>query len=464
MEYPLTKSQQTVFNAAKFTHDNILVLGEPGVGKSVLIRALSEDDSDDKKEFVLAAPTGLAALNINGRTLHSIFKLPTSDGVISPTYNVFLESGPAYNFIRYRIKHLIIDEISMVRADAFDYIDRLLRFIKRDERPFGGIQLIAIGDFYQLPPVVKREDLKPMREAGYDTPFIFSSKVFKNNFKILTLNEVLRQKDDPGFIELLAAARTGSLHPKHAKVLNTRIGRPDDLRIKLTCKNDEADAINRIELKKIQGQEVLFQATKFGEWPALPADPQLTLKIGAQVMVKMNGADKRPSKGTSGGMQESKVVNGTIGVILSIHDKPEGGDNDGYEINNDIAEPKFVPHVMIRTDSGHEVPIYIKRWERKRKIEVAPGEWEEEVVASYEQMPLALAWAISIHKSQGQSFDKAHIDLKSVFAPGQGYVALSRVRSMAGISFEAGVTTSMFKSNEDVDAFFEGLKEYANVE
>jgi ATP-dependent DNA helicase PIF1 len=455
MEFQLTKNQSEIFRAIKFTNDNILVLGEPGVGKSVLIRALV-DDEDNEKEFTLAAPTGLAALNINGRTLHSIFKLPTSEGIIAPSYNVYLHDGPAYNFIKYRVKYLIIDEISMVRADAFDYIDRLMRHVKRVDKPFGGVQMICIGDFYQLPPVVAgREEAKQMMEAGYDTPFIFSSKVFKNNFKILTLNEVLRQKGDPEFIELLAAARTGSLHPKHTKVLNTRVCQPDDIRIKLTCTNKEADIVNYSELKKLPEPEILFQATKFGEWPALPAEQELRLKVGAQVMVKMNGADKKPDgKGKSGGMQDSKVVNGSLGVITEIRNKPEYDDREGMEIDN--FTEKFVPHVRIRLDSGIEVPIYIKRWERKIKEKIGDN-WEERVVASYEQMPLALAWAISIHKSQGQSFDKAHIDLKKVFAPGQAYVALSRVRSMAGISFESGVTTSMFRSNTDVEAFFEDV-------
>lgn len=450
MEFPLTKNQNHIFTTVETTNDNILVLGEPGVGKSVLIRALT---SEGEKDYTLAAPTGLAALNINGRTLHSIFKLPTSEGIIYPNYNVFLESGPAFNMIKYRVKHLIIDEISMVRADTFDYIDRLMRFIKRDNRPFGGVQIIAIGDFYQLPPVVAgREEAKQMREAGYDTPFIFSSKVFKDNFKLLTLNEVLRQKGDQDFIDILAAARTGSLHPKHAKILNTRVCKPDDIRIKLTCTNKEADVVNYEELKRLPGNAILFQAMKFGEWPALPAEQELRLKVGAQIMVKMNGADKKPTKDASGGMQDSKVVNGSIGVVVSIHDKPNE-DNEGYETSNPET---FVPHVMIRLEKGDVVPIYIKRWERKIKEQIG-DEWDERVVASYEQIPLALAWAISIHKSQGQSFDKAHIDLKRVFAPGQAYVALSRVRSMAGISFEQGVTTSMFESNRDVDEFFESM-------
>lgn len=343
----------------------------------------------------------------------------------------------------------------MVRADTFDYIDRLLQHIKRDTRPFGGVQVIAIGDFYQLPPVVagKQEALQ-MREAGYDTPFVFSSKVFKDTFKMLNLNEVLRQKGDPEFIELLAAARTGSMHPKHTKILNTKVGKPNDLRIYLTCTNKEADTVNQGELRKIAEPEIVFQAIKFGEWPALPAEQELRLKVGAQVMVKMNGADKKPTKSVSGGMEGSKVVNGTLGVITEIHDQ-DPRERDG---GMDIGE-KFVPHVKIRMDNGSVVPIYMKRWERKIKEKIA-DKWEERVVASYEQVPLSLAWAISIHKSQGQSFDKAHIDLKKVFAPGQAYVALSRVRSMAGVSFESGITTSMFISNREVDEFFE----YAQTE
>lgn len=454
MEFTLTKNQRQCFDAVKFSNDNYLILGEPGVGKSVLIRALT-DDEDNQKEFTLAAPTGLAALNINGRTLHSIFKLPTSEGIIPPTYNYYLHDGAAFNFIKYRVKHLIIDEISMVRADAFDYIDRLLRHVKRVDKPFGGIQVVAIGDFYQLPPVVVGKlEASQMREAGYDTPFVFSSRVFKDNFKILTLNEVLRQKGDPAFIGILAAARTGSLHPSHARTLNTRVCQPDDLRIKLTCTNKEAEMINLKELEKLETKEILFEAQKFGEWPANPAEMELRLKVGAQVMVKMNGADKKPQKGISGGMQDSRVVNGTLGIITAIHDNPKY-EGSGMEVED--FDEAFAPNVTIELDNGDIVPIYIKRWERKIKELNPEGNWEERVVASYEQMPLALAWAISIHKSQGQSFDKAHIDLKRVFAPGQAYVALSRVRSMAGISFEQGVTTSMFTSNEDVNAFFEDV-------
>lgn len=459
MEFELTKNQQRIFNTVDTTDLNYLILGEPGVGKSVLIRALTDplrefDTQEDVRHYSLGAPTGLAALNINGRTLHSLFRLPTSDGIIYPNYNVFMGDGPAYSFIKYRLKRLIIDEISMVRCDQFDYIDRLLRHIKNSTLPFGGVQIIAIGDFYQLPPVVKgREEARQMKEVGYETPFIFSSKVFKNNFKLLLLNEVLRQKGDPDFIDLLAAARTGSMHPRHTKLLNKQVGRPDDLRIYLTCTNKEADIVNQQEMKKINEPEVLFQATKFGEWPAYPAEFELKVKVGAQVMVKMNNADRR-SKQQPGG----RVVNGTLGVIVEIvaEDPNEGKKAiaGGLELSELENGTSFVPYVKIKLENGDIVPIYTKRWERKVK-ERDGEDWVERLIASYEQVPIALAWAISIHKSQGQSFDKAHIDLKKVFAPGQGYVALSRVRSMAGVSLENPVTTSMFESNRDVDDFFE---------
>jgi ATP-dependent DNA helicase PIF1 len=444
-EFKLTKNQQAIFDRVENSDANFLICGEPGVGKSVLIRALT---SDGNKQYHLAAPTGLAALNIDGRTLHSMFKLPVSEGIIEPDFNVFLDSGPVYNNIKYNLRYLIIDEISMVRADTFDYIDRLIRHIKRDPRPFGGVQIIAIGDFFQLPPVVKgREEMRKMREVGYDSPFIFSSKVFQGNFQMLHLNEVLRQKGDPKFIEVLAAARTGSLHPKHSRILNTRVERPDDIRIKLTCTNKEAEIINLQELRKIDSPSILFEAAKFGEWPMNPVEENLTLKVGAQVMVKMNGADRDPSKSMRD--QPSVVVNGTLGIVVEILDSPP-------ENINDEEREAFVPKVKIELENGSVVPIFTKRWERK--IKVKEGEdWEERVIASYEQIPLALAWAISIHKSQGQSFDKAHIDLKKVFAPGQAYVALSRVRTLAGITFESGVTTSMFTANQEVMDFFESI-------
>lgn len=463
----LNKDQQAAFNAIENTSGNYCIIGKPGVGKSVLIHYLT---AKGNKTYTLSAPTGLAALNILGRTIHSIFRLPTSEGIIPPDFNKFPNDDRVINSIRYNVKHLIIDEVSMVRADYFDYMDRLMQHAKGNNHPFGGVQVIAIGDFYQLPPVVKYAEGKELKKVGYSSPFIFSSHVFQKNFEILSLSKVERQKGDPEFIELLNYARTASVHPKHMKLLNANVGLPNDTRIKLASKNDEAELINRRELNRIESEEFVFEAVKFGEWPQYPAEELLTLKVGAQVMVKMNGADRPP------GMKEYDpiCVNGTLGKITAIDyeysskcpncDDGEIEDNDpkacitcggnGCGVIEERDQPQFNQSVTIRMDNGQTAKIYCKRWERKIKEKVN-DKWEERVIASYEQIPLALAWAISIHKSQGQSFDKVHIDASKIFAPGQLYVALSRCRTSAGISLEVPLTTSKFMVNRDVMNFFE---------
>lgn len=462
----LNKDQQAAFNAIENTSGNYCIIGKPGVGKSVLIHYLT---ANGNKTYTLSAPTGLAALNILGRTIHSIFRLPTSEGIIPPDFNKFPNDDRVINNIRYNVKHLIIDEVSMVRADYFDYMDRLMQHAKGNSHPFGGVQVIAIGDFYQLPPVVKYAEDKELKKVGYSSPFIFSSHVFQKNFEILSLSKVERQKGDPEFIELLNYARTASVHPKHMKLLNANVGLPNDTRIKLASRNDEAELINRRELNKIESEEFVFEAVKFGEWPQYPAEELLALKVGAQVMVKMNGADRPP------GMKEYDpiCVNGTLGIITSVdYIQPisRGGkclkcidgiiagktclacNGEGGFDQEDV--PQFNQSVTIQMDDGQKAKIYCKRWERKIKEKIN-DKWEERVIASYEQMPLALAWAISIHKSQGQSFDKVHIDASKIFAPGQLYVALSRCRTSAGISLEVPLTTSKFIVNRDVMNFFE---------
>lgn len=441
----LTKNQQYCFNRVEEvlpTMQNFFIGGKPGVGKSVLINYLN---THGKKDYDLAAPTGLAALNINGRTLHSIFKIPVSQGIIDPSFNNF----PNDDFVKRRIqgiRYLIIDEVSMLRADTFDYLDRCMRFFKDKTQPFGGAQIILIGDFYQLPPVCTRDayhdDIKDLQRAGYSSPFIFSARAFKG-FEVLILDEVLRQKGDPDFIDLLSSARNGSVHPNMLKKLNERVGLPEDIRIKLCATNAQAEAVNQGELKKLDTESHTFDATMHGDMGIgnhYPAEKELRLKVGAQVMVKKNGADRRP------GMRDpefvSRVVNGTLGKVAEIHTGGTG--------------PQMV---TLELPDGEFVDIYRQRWERKKKVKNEDGKWEEEVIASYEQMPLTLAWAISMHKSQGQSFDRVHVDLSKVFAPGQAYVALSRCRSMAGLSLEVPATSGKFWTDRNVMEFFEGLDE-----
>jgi ATP-dependent exoDNAse (exonuclease V) alpha subunit len=349
----------------------------------------------------------------------------------------------------------------MVRADAFDYIDRLLKYVKRNNAPFGGIQVILVGDFHQLPPVSKREDEIELKRLGYLSPFIFHAKCFQNNFKCYQLHEVLRQKGDPKFIELLHLARTGEILPKHIKIINKQVGHPGDIRISLTARNLDAEQINKSKLAELKSELIEYGAIQYGKWPDLPCDAMVSIKVGAQVMVKKNGADKMP--GLTKDDFESKVVNGTMGIVTAIlpaeptktiyEPVKEGGINVHRTIK---AQPD---RVVIKVESGEEVTIYRQRWELKEKRKDEFGKYSEEVIATFDQMPLILAWAISMHKSQGQSFDKVHINPRAIFADGQLYVALSRCRTLAGISLETGVLPSMFKTNMHVINFYDQLEE-----
>lgn len=372
---------------------------------SVLNNALLERG---KKKWVMSAPTGLAAINVQGRTLHSLFRIPTSEGVIVPEYNVF--NRDLLTGIRLRaLKTLIIDEISMVRVDVFEYIDRMLRFVKGVDRPFGGVQVVAVGDFYQLPPVVRRgDDL-----SRWGSPYVFSSEVFES-FRHVRLTEVLRQKGDNRFIEILHAARSGRLSLADVHDLNARVGRPAE-GIRLVAVNKQADDINQTFLQSLPGRELMYEAQVFGEWPADPVERSIRLRTGAQVMVRLNKSD-----------EEGKVVNGTIGKVVAMEDK------------------------AVVIESGSEVHKISRRQFQRKIKDYSSGEWEEKIVASFDQMPVVLAWAVSMHKSQGQSFDQAHVDLSRVFAPGQAYVALSRVRSLVGLSLEAPIQAEHLWPDEKV--------------
>lgn len=466
-EFKLTKSQQRCFDLIEGTQENYFLFGKPGVGKSVLINHLIQNGN---KDYTIAAPTGLAALNVNGRTLHSIFRIPVSLGIIHPDYNAYTEDDKALAFIRYQIRTLVIDEVSMVRVDIFDYIDRLLRHVKKVNMPFGGVQVILVGDFFQLPPVATNGDLKELKEAGYKSPFIFSSKIFQENFRTLLLTEVLRQKGDPKFVKVLDSARIGHMKDAELKPLNARVETPNDIRIKLCSTNKEADQINFGHLRAIAGEATIFSAEVFGEWPAYPVDRELQIKVGAQVMVRMNKADRHPKQR---GEFISKVVNGTLGIVEAIKDTPDIDKmnlqlmkdmvGDGLQIHDYVEDDTdFHPYVVIRTEDGNTHNIYMKRWERKRKVRTGDG-WEEQLLAAFEQIPLSLAWAISIHKSQGQSFDKVHIDPTRIFAAGQLYVALSRCRSLAGITLQTPVTKNKFWADLEVKRFYFDVEEQLTI-
>lgn len=440
MEEKLTSDQQVIFDIIENTDKNILVHGKPGVGKTVLTRALY---NYGMKSYTLGAPTGLAAINMggNGKTLHSLFMIPVTDGFIPLDYKKFTNNPNVLNNIKYTIKHLIIDEISMVRSDILDYIDRVLRFAKDNELPFGGIQVIAVGDFFQLPPVVHGKDKKGMLAAGWKSEFAFDALAFKS-FTPLILDEVLRQKGDDKFISILHSARTGFVTPKDLVLLNKRVSKCTDFRIRLCGNNKQADAVNQTHLASIKEPLKEFHANNFGSWPAFPAETILMLKVGAQVLIKKNNADRPAQKfGMTIGKSSGRIVNGTLGIIREMPETVEGES----------------PRVLVELRDGSTVYIYIARWERKERKKVG-DEYVETVIAAFEQFPFQLAWAISMHKSQGQSFEFVHVDPSSVFAAGQLYVALSRARSLAGLSLQSKVNAEMFWASKTVLKFVKQIE------
>lgn len=400
----LTKDQQRLFDTIESTNDCILIQGKPGVGKSVLINALRETGS---KHYDIAAPTGLAALNINGKTLHSLFGIAPSQGIYVPTYNNFTKNERVLNHLKYTVKHVIIDEVSMVRCDMLDFIDRQLRTIKEVDLPFGGVQVICFGDFFQLPPIVSPIERRDLKEQGYKSEFAFDSHVFKH-FTTLSLNEVLRQAD-PVFLDILHSMRLGALSPKQMALLNESVKGYDDVRIKLCATNAQSKLVNDIELGKLKSKPYTYNAIVNGNWPQYPVEPQLTLREGAQVIVKKNFKDKG-------------LVNGSLKVCGEVCEK----------------------HVVI-----DDYEIEKATWDQKEKRFVG-DKWVEQFKGSFTQIPLQLAWAISMHKSQGQTFERAHISPDNIFANGQLYVAISRLKTLEGLTLHAPITSKHITTSKRV--------------
>lgn len=413
---------QSTLKLIQFTRNSVFLTGKAGTGKSTLLKYIC---SHTRKKHVVLAPTGIAAINAGGSTLHSFFKLP---------FHPLLPDDPRFSFrklkefLKYNSAHqklvretelIIIDEISMVRADIIDFIDRILRLYSRNLRePFGGKQLLLVGDIFQLEPVVKADE-REILNRYYPTPYFFSAKVFQEMRLVsIELKKVYRQQD-AAFIAVLDHIRTNQTGSADLQLLNSRWNRTNDdklshgLNITLATRRDNVDFINRRKLSEIDTESTLFKGEIQGEFPesSLPTLMELELKPGAQVIFVKNDQDKR-------------WVNGTLGTVSAIDEK------NG--------------HIYVITEDGTEMEVTREVWsnmrytynEQEKKI-------EEEELGIFRQFPLRLAWAITIHKSQGLTFRKVTIDFTGgVFAGGQVYVALSRCTSLEGICLKKEISRS----------------------
>ncbi len=406
------------------TSENIFLTGKAGTGKTTFLKYLKENCA---KNIVVAAPTGVAAINAGGVTLHSLFQLPFHPFL--PTKNNKEELLAKIRFNKQRqqlfrkVELLVIDEISMVRCDTMDAIDTILKSVRRKyDAPFGGVQLLCIGDLHQLPPVAQRHEWNILQEY-YSSPFFFDSSVIKEQMPLLIeLNKIYRQKEN-SFVELLNKVRNNNMNTDDFEDLHQRYNplfRPtiEEKFITLTSHNNQADQINARELQKLLSPSYKYEAIIENDFPEnnYPAEGSLILKVGAQVMFLKNDVVLK------------RYFNGKIGVVKSLDDE----------------------EIIVECD-GTNISVSMETWENSRYIlNSADGKLEQETLGTFTQFPLRLAWAITIHKSQGLTFEKVMIDAGAAFSSGQVYVALSRCTNLNGIVLLSKIPAAAIYSNDNV--------------
>lgn len=409
---------QNALRLIQYTRQSVFLTGKAGTGKSTFLKHVCKVT---KKKYVVLAPTGIAAINAGGSTLHSFFKLP---------FHPLLPDDPNFqgkklhDTLKYSSDHrkliqnielVIIDEISMVRADIIDFIDKVLRIYSRNMRePFGGKQVLLVGDIFQLEPVVKTDE-REIISRFYPNPYFFSARVFQEmELVAIELTKVYRQTDKV-FVGVLDRIRTNTAGSADLQLLNTRCNTPihkgeNDMYITLATRRDTVDHINEQKLAELPGKAVKLQGEIHGEFPenSLPTLMELIVKPGAQVIFIKND-------------QEKRWVNGTIGTISGLSD-------DGI--------------MYVVTEDGKEFDVHKESWSNVRyRYNETEKKIEEEELGTFIQYPIRLAWAITVHKSQGLTFSRAIIDFSGgVFAGGQTYVALSRCTSLEGIQLKREIT------------------------
>lgn len=437
---PLSAEQEALFRLIEDTREHVFVTGRAGTGKSTLLQHLAWNT---QKQIAVCAPTGVAALNVEGQTIHSLFRLPI--GLIADSQ---IDQNDATRKILNAIDTLVIDEISMVNADLMDAMDRALRQARgRRGEAFGGVQVIMFGDPYQLAPVPPRGDEQRYVNDHYRSFWFFDAHVWSGDspedgildvgrhgakMHVRELVHIHRQSDD-GFKTMLNAVRYGRVTADIAEILNRTGARPvptdpADPAITLATRNDIVNRINAKHLAALDGREQTAVAEVTGDFGRgeanYPADAELKLKIGAQVMFLRND--------TSQFGEPPRFVNGTIGTVTAI-----SGDEVRVEVD------------------GEEFDVEPAVWEKHRyRYEAGTKTLTREIVAEFTQFPLRLAWAVTIHKSQGKTYDRAVIDLGAgAFAPGQTYVALSRLTSLDGLYLSRPLRPSDIRVDPDVQRF-----------
>ncbi|WP_282637522.1 helix-turn-helix domain-containing protein [Sphingobacterium thalpophilum] len=435
------------------TNQNLFITGKAGTGKTTFLKYIREHSY---KKMAITAPTGVAAMNAGGTTLHSLFWLPF--GTFAEDYELRWDEQDSHIYNKSRLfstikltkqrrailqelELLVIDEVSMVRADTLDAINVILQSVRRDMRPFGGLQVLFIGDLYQLPPVVKDTEWTVLRDH-YSSVFFFNAKVLRDNpLVMLELNKIYRQQDE-GFISILNAIRNNQCTSDMLATLNSYyqqdfVPKDDEQYITLTSHNRIADEINSAKLASLPGRMLNLKAVVKDDFAqgAYPAEETLSLKLGAQVMFIRNdsGDERKYYNGKIGTVKDIDTVHGTVTVAF-----PDGSD-----------------------------PVTVKRetWENIRyNYDKGQDQIKEEVLGTFSQFPLRLAWAITIHKSQGLTFDKAIIDAGTSFAAGQVYVALSRLTSLEGLVLKSIIPPYAIRTDYQVVEFAQRAQSQTNIQ
>jgi ATP-dependent exoDNAse (exonuclease V) alpha subunit len=423
----LNESFEKALDVMEHGTKSVFVTGRAGTGKSTLLEYFREHT---KKKIVVLAPTGVAALNVRGQTIHSFFKFKPGVTPATVKRRVDAEQKNIYE----ELHSIIIDEISMVRSDLLDCVDRALRLNRnRPADPFGGVQMIFIGDLYQLPPVVGREEEEMINEF-YGSPYFFSAQALADvEFETVELEKIYRQKD-VSFIKILNAVRDNSIGLTELNNLNARHvpgykHKPgSDFSVYLAPTNRKVAEINEAELKRLVGTEFVYKAKTDGEFMEnqFPTEGKLRLKVGAQVMMLNNDI-------------RGRWVNGSIGKIVSRT----------KDFNGDI--------LAVKLNEGETVQVEPFTWEIYNFFVNDSGQISPEAVGSFRQYPLKLAWAVTIHKSQGKTFEKVVLDIDTgTFAHGQTYVALSRCTSLEGLTLAKKIEKRHIIMDQRIVEFMRG--------